>query len=509
VSTDNFFVSFYKTFSNKKRIKKGAHRTTIPYLYRNKASLPRMKHANSDQQMSVKLLVSSYLELSQKGTVPFIEETVFLQMVDLCNDEGNWRRALRFATEGIAQHPFCADLYLRKAQLLLNQNKIEESLVTIEQAEIFAPMNVNVRLLHAELLAVKGQTDAALLLLEDAKSNASRSERSEIHLVEAQILGDLGRFKDMFEATKRALLADPSNTEGYEKILWATEYSLRFDQSIALHNQLLDRDAYNWRAWLNIGFAHEAKGQFDEAISAFEFAFAIDEKCRAAYMEAGELHIQKGNYLRALYVYENAIFNTEEDATLLQRIGLCYQKMGDLKSAKVALNRALELDGKDHETHFRLGECAALDGKHAVAVNFYLRATALNNKNEAYFAALGDAYYHLENYSRAVASYRKAAFIAPDDMDYWLRYAGFWLKVGQEKKALKVLDNAEIYTFGAEIEYCRIACLFSMGRRSEALYRLAEALQTDFDKYETLLTWQPTLADNEEFQAVVKSYQPS
>jgi tetratricopeptide (TPR) repeat protein len=480
----------------------------MTYLYTNKASFSRMRHANSDQQMSVKLLVSSYLELSQKGTVPFIEETVFQQMVDHSNEEGNWRRALRFATEGIAQHPFCADLYLRKAQLLLNQHKIEESLVTIEQAEIFAPMNVNVRLLHAELLAVRGETEAALVLLDETKGNASRLERSEIHLVEAQIFGDLGRFKDMFEATRRALIADPLNTDGYEKMLWATEYTQQFDQSIVLHNQLLDRDAYNWRAWLNIGFAHEAKGELNDAINAFEFAFAIDEKCRAAYMEAGELHLQKGDYLRAIYVYENAVFNTEEDATLLQRIGLCYQKMGDVKAAKVALKRALELDGNDHETHFRLGECAAIDGKHAKAVNFFLRATALNNRKEEYFAALGDAYFKLENYSQALASYRKATFIAPDDVQYWLRYAGFWLSVGQEKKALRVLENAEIYTFGAEIEYCRIACLFSMGRHSEAMYRLTEALETDFDKHETILAWQPTLAQNTEFQAVVKSFQP-
>ena len=468
-----------------------------------------MRHANSDQQMSVKLLVSSYLELSQKGTVPFIEETVFQQMVDLCTDEGNWRRALRFANEGIAQHPFCADLYLRKAQLLLNQHKIEESLVTIEQAEIFAPMNVNIRLLHAELLAVRGQTDAALEVLTDAKENASRTERSEIYLVEAQIFGDLGRFKEMFEAARRALLADPSNTEGYEKMLWATEYAQKFDQSIALHNQLLDRDAYNWRAWLNIGFAHEAKEEFEAAITAFEFAFAIDEKCRAAYMEAGELHLRKGDFLRAIYVYENAIFNTEEDATLLQRIGLCYQKMGDVKAAKMALKRALEFDNKDHETYFLLGECAAIDGKYEKAVGFYLRATAINGRKEEYFAALGDAYFKLENYSQALSSYRKAAFIAPDDVQYWLRYAGFWLSVGQEKKALRVLDNAEIYTFGAEIEYCRIACLFSMGRRSEAMYRLADALQTDFDKHGTLLDLQPKLAENADFQAVVKSFQPT
>ena len=296
--------------------------TRTEYLYKNKTSVSRMRHANINPQTSVESLVSSYLELSQKGTVLFIEETVFLQMIDLCNEEGNWRRALFLATEGIKQHPFFADLYLRKAQLLLNQHKIAESLVTIEQAEIFAPQNVNIRLLHAELLAVQGETAAALTLLADAKGNASRTERSEIYLVEAQIFGDLGRFKDMFEATRRALLADPSNTEGYEKMLWATEYAQKFDESIALHNQLIDRDAYNWRAWLNLGFAHEAKGALKEAIDAFEFAVAIDEKCRAAYMEAGELHLQTGDYLRAIYVYENAIFNSEEDALLLQRIGL-------------------------------------------------------------------------------------------------------------------------------------------------------------------------------------------
>jgi tetratricopeptide (TPR) repeat protein len=467
-----------------------------------------MRHANSNPQMSVKLLVSSYLELSQKGTVPFVEETVFSQMIDHCNDEGNWRRALLLASEGIRQHPFGADLYLRKAQLLLNQHKIEESLVTIEQAEIFAPQNVNIRLLHAELLAVKGETEAALMILADTKGNASRMERSEIFLVEAQIFGDLGQFKEMFEATRRALLADPSNTEGYEKMLWATEYAQKFDQSIVLHNQLLDRDAYNWRAWLNIGFAHEAKGDLNEAIDAFEFAFAIDEKCRAAYMEAGELHLQMGDYLRAMYVFENAVFNIEEDAILLQRIGLCYQKMGDVKAAKAALKRSLELDGNDHETHFRLGECASMSGKHDKAVDFFLRATALNNRKEEYFAALGDAYFQLENYSQSLASYRKAAFIAPEDVQCWLRYAGFWLSVGQEKKALRVLEDAEVYTFGAEIEYCRIACLFSMGRRSEALYRFAEVIQTDYDKHQTVLTWQPKLAENADFQAVIKSFQP-
>jgi hypothetical protein len=115
-----------------------------------------MEHLNSSQKMQVKQTLSRYEAMSQKGTVSFTEETVFLQMIDFCDTEGKHRQALRLANDGITQHPFSADLFLRKAHLLLNRHKIAESLVTIRQAEIFAPHNINVGLLHAELLSLHG-----------------------------------------------------------------------------------------------------------------------------------------------------------------------------------------------------------------------------------------------------------------------------------------------------------------------------------------------------------------
>ncbi len=465
-----------------------------------------MEHLNSSQKMHVKQTLSRYEAMSQKGTVSFTEETVFLQMIDFCDTEGKHRQALRLANDAITQHPFSADLFLRKAHLLLNRHKIAESLVTIRQAEIFAPHNINVGLLHAELLSLHGKHHEALAILVELKPYSSKEERSEIHLVEAELFEDMGKYTKMFDVLRQCLLLNSGNTEAYEKMIWATEYSQRYADSIKFHNRLLDRDSYNWRAWLNIGFAYEATENYEDAIDAFEFAFAIDEKCRAAYIEAGELHMQLGNFQRAQYVFESAIFNTGDDALVLQKLGFCSEKTADLHTALQYYNRSLELNGNDAQTYFRLAECNRGLKKWQTAIDAYLRAVAIDSRKEEYHAGLAEAYWQTEQYGKALSSFRKAAFTAPEDLTYWLRYAGFLFSVGQEKKALSVLQDAQNYTFGSEIEYCQIACLMSLGRRSEALYRLSEALEEDFDKHTTLLSWRPDLAQNADFQNLINDF---
>lgn len=227
-----------------------------------------MEHLNSNQKIHLKQSIARYEAMSQKGTVFFLEEAVFLQMIDFCDATSKFRLALRIVEDAIVHHPFSEKLYLRKAQLLLNRHKIAESLVTVEQAELFAPHNVSIGLLHAELLAIEGQHGRAIDVLIDLKNYASTEEGSKIYLLKAQLYEDLGQYGKMFDAIKKCLSLNCSNTEAYEKMIWATEYSQRYAESVAFHNRLLDRDAYNWRAWLNIGFAHEALENYAEAIEA-------------------------------------------------------------------------------------------------------------------------------------------------------------------------------------------------------------------------------------------------
>lgn len=278
-----------------------------------------MEHLNSSHKLHIRQVIARYEAMSQKGTVSLLEETVFLGMIDYCISEEKLTKALRIVNDAIPQHPFSVDLYLHKAHLLLNQHNIAESLVTVNQVKLFAPLTVEVELLHAELLGLNGKNHEALNMLSEIKPLTSREVRSKVYLLEAQLFENLGQYSKMFDAASRCLALNDANIEGYERMIWATEYSQRFAESVKFHNRLLDRDAYNWRAWLNLGFAQEALDNNNEAIEAFEYAIAIDDKCRAAYMEAGELLLHIGNYTRAQYIFEMAIFNTGEDSVVLQK----------------------------------------------------------------------------------------------------------------------------------------------------------------------------------------------
>jgi tetratricopeptide (TPR) repeat protein len=467
-----------------------------------------MRHHGTERQTYISKLIRECEVLSQKGTVAFHEETVYIEMIDLLEQQGKWQQANKIADVAIAQHPFSTDLYIRKSELLLNHNMISECLVTIDRAEMFIRLNVPLKLLKADILSAMGEHDVALLILSELESEAESEDLSEVYLIEAGIREDLHQYPEMMRALRRCLIANPKNTEGYEKILFFVERKGYNREAIEVYNKLIDLDAYNWRAWRNLGFALRGIHRIDEAIEAFEYAFAIEEKCKIAYMEAAELLFDKGEYMHAVHTYENAIFNTKEDAETMLRMGHCYESMKEYKTATLFYQRALEFDDEVAEVYYRIGECARIQGQLRQAIDAFKTAIRLEYQREEFHAGLADAYFHNDQLADALFSYRKAAYIAPDDVTYWMRYAYFLINIGQEKMALRALDKADEYCGGPEIEYCRIACLYSMGKKEEALYRLGEALRCDYETHKTIFQWRPELAKNPDMQAVIMSFLP-
>jgi tetratricopeptide (TPR) repeat protein len=467
-----------------------------------------MRHHNTERHSYLSKLIKECEVLSQKGTVAFHEETVYLEMIDLLEQQGKWQQANKIADVAISQHPLSTELYIRKSELLLNHNMINECLVTIDKAEMFMPLNFQLRLLKADILSSLGDHDEALLILTDLERETESEDLSEVYLMEASIREDLRQYPEMMRALRRCLIANPKNTEGYEKTLFLVERRGFHKQAIELYDKLIDLDAYNWRAWRNLGFALRGNDQINEAIEAFEYTFAIEEKCKIAYMEAAEMLFDKGEFMRAVYTYENAIFNTKEDSETMMKLGHCYEKLKEPKTALLFYQRALEFDDEVADVYFRIGECARSQGQLRQAIDAFKTAIRLEYQREEYHAGLADAYFHNDQLADALFSYRKAAYIAPDDVTYWMRYAYFLINIGQEKMAIRALDKADEYCGGPEIEYCRIACLYSMGKKEEALYRLGEALQCDYDTHKSLFQWRPELAKNREMQAVIMSFLP-
>ena len=73
-------------------------------------------------------------------------------------------------------------------------------------------------------------------------------------------------------------------------------------------------------------------------------------------------------------------------------------------------------------------------------------------------------------------------------------------------EALNTLDEAEMMSEGTELLYCRVACLFQLGRRKEGLFLLGQALTDNFDMHDALFDLQPDLETDNEVLAVIAVY---
>ena len=82
------------------------------------------------------------------------------------------------------------------------------------------------------------------------------------------------------------------------------------------------------------------------------------------------------------------------------------------------------------------------------------------------------------------------------------------MDIGEAKAANAVLDEAEIYAEGIELFYCRIACLFYLNKREEALYFFGEALIENYQGHDYIFRLIPALGIDADILHIVDKYKP-
>jgi tetratricopeptide (TPR) repeat protein len=469
-----------------------------------------MKHHSINEPTQVERYILEWNEMSQKKAYRFIEKTVYLEMIDHLANSGHWQRATAMINQAMTQHPHSPDLYLRKAELLLNCNMIAECIVTIQEAETFAPSNVQLRLFRAEIALAQGAFVEALEILDETKLAAGPEELSEVFFLEANVYEIVRDPKAMLKSLRRCIWTNAYNTEGYEKFFNSIGKQAYTKEAIEFYNKILDRDAYNWLAWMYLGLTLRAEDKIEDAIDALEFAYAIEPTCSIAYTEVADMFIEQGNITRALLTYENAVFNLQEDPDILKELGRCHAKLENFHAAMSFYERSLELDKNNPEVYFLMGECARQLKWGQKAVDAYLMAIKMDSQNDLYHTGLAAAYFDTNELSQALFSYRRACYIGAEDVTNWLRYIYFLFNIGQVKMAQKALVKAEEYAGGIELDYVRIACLYMTGQKEEAAYQLGD-MDVASDSLEMLkseFTWRPEVAENPDAMRVLMTFLP-
>jgi|GEM_PF-466779 len=449
-------------------------------------------------------LVKRFETESRDDSISYYESTSFEALIYHYEEKFDFNAALAVVTHACEQHPFNTLFLSKRVRLLIDMEQFEDAHEILDKAEQLSPQDFELRICKAELYIFSKDFDRASALLGEMIKTDDRDEKIMALLVLTDLYEEQEKFTHAFNTLKHLLTVDPSNPIALERLWFAVELSERYEESMMLHQSIVNRDPYNYIAWYNLGHAQAQLGHLEKATESYEYAYIIKNDFELAYREAAEAHFQNGNFRKAIDVYNELMEQVKPDATLLVKKGKCFEFLNNFVRARQNYHEAIRLDSSFHGAFYRLGEAYSKEGKWKNALAAYKKGLKLNPHHADYAAALAEAYYFLENFQEAESHFRTAVNFASKGNWSWIQFITFLIETNQLDKAADTIEEAIPNYTGYEITVCQAAYLIAAGQKREGFHILTNYLQDTVKGLLFLFSFMPHLEKEAEIAQLFK-----
>lgn len=458
------------------------------------------------QKTTLQDLVLDFETMKLEGSVLFLEDKSYLDLIELYQSENQTENALEVVDFALVQFQFRSDFYFIKSKLLFGTSRLEESLKCILKAEKIAPFEFDIQFFKIQVYLELGQTEEAEKSVKELEQTCSKSDLPDLFLIEALIYEKDGEFDLMFQSLKKTLLLDSSHKQAMKLILESVELSKNFEESIFLHKHVIDATPYNGRAWYNLGHAYSCVGEYEFAIDAFEYSFIIDPMFEEGYMDCAELCFQLQDYEKALSIYDEAYEHFGFDSDIILNIAHCQFNLNYFDQAELSLKKAIKLDPYYDEAYYLLANCYLQEEKYKEAIKALNKAIYLDDTREEYYHSLARCYVSIGEFRKAKRNYHSAAVKGLEQNLYWEEYTSFLIKLNLYEEAYLIIDEAEQHTYSDKLQYCKAATLIKLGQKKTALLVLEEAISENPDNLKFFFDLLPELKKDQDIQAAVRYF---
>ena len=173
---------------------------------------------------------------------------------------------------------------------------------------------------------------------------------------------------------------------------------------------------------------YRRKGEFNDPFASMPSAFDIPAiapclRSTETISDLAEFHFTHQMWSDALRLFNELDTVALPDAAFYQKIGFCYQNLGDLNSALDYYLRAELLDSTSMWTLRRIASCSRATGLWQQALDYYMRIDGKDPDKPSTTLAIGECLTELNRYADAVKTLYKAAYLKPDSMPALRRLA--------------------------------------------------------------------------------------
>jgi tetratricopeptide (TPR) repeat protein len=303
------------------------------------------------------------------------------------------------------------------AVLLLSETSTTPALI-LESRQIIqkfaaakdqASYHVGLAMLHLlEHDAVQAESELKRALALDPKSSAANFEMAAIDLVH----------KDEKSAGLHLKIAADLAPIRSSRRLRYIEFELHLKQTVAAKADLaeINRQAPDYiPAWvLGMKLAYSEQ-RFDDAIAMADQILRRDRYNFEGLSELGTLKLEKGDVDGAIYVLKHADQVFTHSPTVLYALAVAYNKKGDTANAENCLNQAVLVAPNFDQASLLLADLEIGKGELASATGRLTALIKAHPKNGRAYLLLARAYHAEKKPDQALAVYRLAGKEFPKD----------------------------------------------------------------------------------------------
>ena len=224
---------------------------------------------------------------------------------------------------------------------------------------------------------------------------------------------------------------------------------------------------------------HSAPDAYQQAIRQAEEAIAQGRGAYDLYLLLGRARRSLNRPLEAARAFEQAA-RLRPTAEALTLEGVSWRMAGDLLAAQVALTKARALDPRNADIPSQLGLICLQQGMFSQAEGELTDALELHPDFVPALIGMGQLHEARKQWPEAIASFRRATAVAPDDPTTHLELGRALLATNKPAEAVRELEQAvRLAPQSAEALTALGAALSATGKRNQARDALRKALIAD------------------------------
>ncbi|MEO7922166.1 MAG: tetratricopeptide repeat protein [Chitinophagaceae bacterium] len=430
-----------------------------------------------EDREQIRELLKRFENLKNGHRHSFIEEDAFEKIIDHYQEKEDLSRAMEAAELGSEQYPYSSLLLIKKADILLSQRRYQDALDTLEQASLLDSSDINSYILKTDAYLALDQQEKAVQLLQEALSLFEGEERTELLFELADVYDDYEDFDRVFDCLKMVLEDEPNNEEALYKICFWTEFTGRNEESIRLHQQIIDEYPYNELAWFNLAAAYQGLKLYEKSVDAYQYAITIDEKFDYAYRNMGDAYIRLRKYKEAIEALEKVNELAKPEDVIFEAIGHCYDRLRNFAQARFYYRKASHLRQDDSKLFYKIACTYFNEGLWENCIKQLETAMKIHRQQSEYNLLMGECKMQLGLFKDAVQYFSNVVRLRPRNAGGWEALIRCLYKAGYMEEALEQTGAAMRVTNRKPLFlFYKASVLFASGKTKEAILQLEEAM---------------------------------